>query len=631
MNEPRDPFKTLLVMLAGIFAVAALALWAESSSKTAHLQGLDNGLRHAALSIGNNVVDSIEMADVVLVGLAGEINAYGGVDQVRERLGLILAQLSKHAPDLRNIHVIGKDGRLLATTVADADMNKTFADRTYFQNHAADASEEPLLGSPILSRLSGEHIVTITKRLNDQTGAFAGVLVAHLAIDRFNQLLERYMSTFGSASATLVHADGTLLAATSEFVDLIGETVTLPPALEDLQDPVSPHVTTLAWSLDDRSRRTVSFSSSHPPISITLGVLEDSIAQQWASDSRDRWFIGIALMVVAVALSLHWYRQAKLHHASVATLRQREQELQLLADTSGDLIERLNVDGVREYVSAASIDVLGCRPVDLVGTCVFDHLAREDRLAVNEKFSEFQRDGSKINRVVSRYVRPDGSQAWLETTLTRLEAHGVPRGFVAITRDVTRRKQRHDELDALANTDTLTGLANRRAFDTALETRLKAARDTAMPLSLLIIDVDRFKLYNDTYGHASGDDCLKAVATATRSATRRDDVVARYGGEEFAVILERADADAAHDAAEKIRRAIASLRYPHERNLPWGYVTISIGTATIESRAITPNTAPALFNAADAALYRAKGSGRNRVVSDGASHDTPDVGKVVNV
>ncbi|WP_165218888.1 sensor domain-containing diguanylate cyclase [Affinirhizobium pseudoryzae] len=631
MNEPKNPFTTLLVMLAGILAVAALALWAESSNKSAHLQGLDNGLRHAALSIGNDVVDSIEMADIVLLGLTGEIKAYGGVDQVGTRLDHIIAELSKHAPDLRNIHVIGKDGHLIATTVTNADMHRTFADRAYFQYHATTASDEPLLGSPIVSRLSGEHIVTITKRLNDPSGAFAGVVVAHLAIDRFNTLLERYMSAFGSASAVVVHTDGTLLAATSEFANRIGEKVSLPPVQADLQDQLSTPVTTRAWSLDDRSRRTASFASSHPPVSITLGILQDSIAQEWAYDSRDRWFIGIALMVAAVAPSLRWYRQAKLHHASMTTLRQREQELQLLADASGDLIERLSVDGVREYVSAAAVDVLGCRPVDLVGTRVFDHLAREDRLTTTEKFVDFKRDGSEINRVVSRYLRPDGSEAWLETTLTRLEAHGILRGFVAITRDVTRRKLRHDELDALANTDTLTGLANRRAFDTALTTRLQAARDNATPLSLLIIDVDRFKLYNDTYGHASGDDCLKAVATATRSAVRRDDFVARYGGEEFAVLLERADADAARATAEKIRRTIASLRYPHERNLPWGYATISIGTATTGTDEITPDTAHMLFNAADAALYRAKGSGRNRVQSDDGTNDDTDAGKVVNV
>lgn len=629
MNEPRNPLHMLIVMLGGIFAVAALGIWAENSSKMAHLKALDDGLRHAALSLGNNVADSIEMADLVLVGLDAEISAHDGINQIGERLNLIITRLSEHARDLRNLHVIGHDGRLIATTVPHADMSKRFADRAYFQFHAANSSDEPLLGSPIVSRLSGERIVTITKRLTDSSGGFAGVLVAYLSIERFNALLERYLSAFGGASALLVHDDGTLLAATSEFAEQVGEKVAIPATVDGhSHGTLLSGVVPISWPLDGTLRRTASFSSDHPPFSVILGVSQDSTAQQWAEKSRDRWLIGIVLLVAAVGLSLLLYRQANLHYADLVTLRQREQELRLLADASGDLIERVSVDGVREYVSAAAIDVLGCRPVDLVGTRLFDHLAAEERYKTTEQFVGFRRDGTEIKRLVTRYIRPDGNEAWLETTVTRLEANGVLRGFVAITRDVTRRKQRHDELDALANTDTLTSLANRRAFDAGLALRLQAARDSGSPLSFLIIDVDRFKLYNDTYGHASGDECLKTVAATIRAAVRRDDLVARYGGEEFAVVLERASPDSAAAAAEKIRRAVAALKFPHERNLPWGYATVSIGTATATAEAITSATAQTLFDAADAALYRAKSLGRNRIVS--ATDTTDEIAKVVN-
>lgn len=631
MTEPRNPLHILIVMLSGIFAVAGLAFWAEHTSRNAHLEGLDEALRQSALSLGNNISDSIEIADLVLVGLEAEISAYGGVREMGGRLELMITRLAEHAEDLRNLHVIDKDGRLLATTVPNADTGKGFADRAYFQFHAANSTDEPLLGSPILSRLSGERIVTITKRLNDPAGGFAGVLVAHLSIDQFNALLERYLSAFGDASALLVHRDGTLLAATREFSGLVGEKVSLNASSVQPDETTLSKVTETSWPLDDRLRRTASFASGHPPFTIFIGVTTETVAQQWASKSRSRWLIGIAMLVGAVALSLRWHQQAKLHHASVATLRQREQELQLLADASGDLIERLSVDGVREYVSAAAIDVLGCRPADLIGTGVFDHLSGEERNTPIEKFVEFKRDGSEIKRVVTHYIRPDGSEAWLETTLTRLQAKGVLRGFVAITRDVTRRKQRHDELDALANTDTLTDLANRRAFDTALAARLQTARDTGTPLSLLMIDVDRFKLYNDTYGHASGDQCLKAIATAIRSAVRRDDLAARYGGEEFAVILGKTDRDTARVVAEKIRRAVVALRHPHERNLPWGYTTVSVGTATADATAIAANTAQKLFESADTALYTAKETGRNRVVCDDEPGHGQDIGKVVNV
>lgn len=630
MHEPRNPRHILIVMLGGILAVAALALWAEHSSKSAHLQGLDEALRQSVLSLGNNISDSIEIADLALLAVEAEIGNSDDIAAVKDGLDVISQRLSGHARDLRNLHVIAQDGRVLATTVPNADMNKRFSDRAYFQFHAANPSETPLLGLPIVSRLSGERIVTITKRRNDRTGGFAGVLVAHLSIDRFNSLLERYLNAFGGASALLVHQDGTLLAATAEFSGLIGEKLALPTPLSATSEDAVSDVTPIVWPLDGKLHRTAIFISDHAPFSIHIGIPQQRISQQWVAKSWHRWGLGLAMLVVAVVLSLRWYRQAKLHRASLVTLRQREQELQLLADASGDLIERLSVDGVREYVSAAAIDVLGSHPADLVGTGVFDHLCQEERHATIEKFVEFKRDGSEINRVVTRYIRPDGSEAWLETTLTRLQAKGMLRGFVAITRDVTRRKLRHDELDALANTDTLTGLANRRAFDSGLAARLEAARHAGAPLSLLMIDVDRFKLYNDTYGHASGDQCLKAVATAIRSSVRRDDLAARYGGEEFAVILENAGRDAAQAAAEKIRRAIVALRHRHDRNLPWGYATVSIGTATSDLDGTAANMAQKLFDSADAALYLAKETGRNRVVGDGAIKDGGDLGKVAN-
>jgi diguanylate cyclase (GGDEF)-like protein len=178
-------------------------------------------------------------------------------------------------------------------------------------------------------------------------------------------------------------------------------------------------------------------------------------------------------------------------------------------------------------------------------------------------------------------------------------------------------RERTRQLLRLASIDGLTGLANRRAFDQALDQEWRRARRNRTNLSLMLIDIDFFKRYNDQYGHQAGDDCLKTVAaTLAGAAERPGEVVARYGGEEFAVVLPVCDAKTAKAVAEKMRARTAGLALPHAGSLITDHVTISIGIATLldgrDDEQAFPDEA-ALISAADRALYAAKEAGRNRV------------------
>jgi diguanylate cyclase (GGDEF)-like protein len=177
-------------------------------------------------------------------------------------------------------------------------------------------------------------------------------------------------------------------------------------------------------------------------------------------------------------------------------------------------------------------------------------------------------------------------------------------------------RERTQALLRLASVDGLTGLANRRAFDDALSQEWRRARRNRTPLSLVMIDIDFFKLYNDHYGHQAGDDCLKQVATALAAAVERPgEMVARYGGEEFAAILPYCKAEAGVALAEKMRRQIAALEIPHAGSAIGDFVTISCGVATLFGDKSGKPLADegALLHAADNALYSAKSSGRDRV------------------
>lgn len=172
-------------------------------------------------------------------------------------------------------------------------------------------------------------------------------------------------------------------------------------------------------------------------------------------------------------------------------------------------------------------------------------------------------------------------------------------------------EQSNRKLMALSQTDGLTGIANRRYFDTALSAEWDRARRLQQPLAVVMIDVDHFKAYNDNYGHQAGDDCLRTIANELNSHIRRaGDIVARYGGEEFAILAPNMNLLSIHRLAETICHSLKQKALPHV-NSPLGVVTASIGVAVlIPDIAATPQH---LLQLADAALYRAKRGGRNQV------------------
>ena len=184
---------------------------------------------------------------------------------------------------------------------------------------------------------------------------------------------------------------------------------------------------------------------------------------------------------------------------------------------------------------------------------------------------------------------------------------------IARVRTHMRLKHKNDLLEKLISIDGLTEIPNRRAFDDIREREWKRCQRSRRPISILMIDVDMFKQYNDNYGHTAGDDCLIRIAEELSSSVQRPgDFVFRYGGEEFAVILTDTDHKGALYMGELFRNALATLAIPHSKSEIASHITISVGTATCIP---TPTSSPEMLTeSADNMLYEAKKSGRNKVM-----------------
>nr|WP_229502005.1 diguanylate cyclase [Telluria cellulosilytica] len=216
-------------------------------------------------------------------------------------------------------------------------------------------------------------------------------------------------------------------------------------------------------------------------------------------------------------------------------------------------------------------------------------------------------DGPRIDQAVTVTPFRDGEQRFCMIEIRDVSG--------AVERE-KRLIDHAESLRARSYVDGLTGIANRRYFDVALDRELRRAQRAKGELSLLLIDIDSFKAYNDHFGHQQGDACLSTVAQALAAKLKRPaDVAARYGGEEFAAILPDTSLEQARLHANAIRDHVAGLALPHAPAAHWPMVTLSIGVASFDRERL--HEVPALIEAADKALYAAKRGGRNRVVVDG--------------
>ena len=296
-----------------------------------------------------------------------------------------------------------------------------------------------------------------------------------------------------------------------------------------------------------------------------------------------------------------------------------QSDFKFLAENSADVICRVTPDYRMVYVSPASVTVLGWTPEEVRAMPPFALVLPEDAPAIRAAIEGGREEGSHIP-CAGRVRKKDGTIVWIEATgrHRRDPMTGELTETVVVLRDVTARKLQEDQLSMLARTDGLTGLANRRAFDEALEREWKRTLRDASPLSLFLLDIDHFKEFNDAYGHQVGDDCLRTVAMTVRDAVCRSmDIVARYGGEEIGVILPSTAAKGAFGIAEAMRHSIEALGFSHVKNVKGnGVVTASIGVATAFARHGGSMTMPeSLLMSADHALYKAKRDGRNRVAT----------------
>ncbi|WP_420132687.1 GGDEF domain-containing protein [Rhodopseudomonas sp.] len=302
-----------------------------------------------------------------------------------------------------------------------------------------------------------------------------------------------------------------------------------------------------------------------------------------------------------------------------------ENETALLAkyaiDRIADMIIWLDEHGRVMFVNAAATKLLGYSQAEFLSMTVLDLDPLFDAEIWAAHWRDVETRGSFTIETVNR--TKDGLDIAVEVTVNFVECLGRKMNC-SVVRDITERKRAAEQLAEMHHkllqatlTDELTAIANRRHFDSVLSTSYVKHIRTGAPLSLVLIDIDHFKAFNDHYGHLQGDRCLQRVAEVIdQRMFRPSDLAARWGGEEFVCILPDTDEAGALVVAQSLRAAILDLAIPHDASPIAGVVTASFGVVTATCQ--PGGAAQSLFEAADAALYAAKHHGRNRIVQAAA-------------
>ena len=311
--------------------------------------------------------------------------------------------------------------------------------------------------------------------------------------------------------------------------------------------------------------------------------------------------------------------------------REEKEKMQLIFNTGPDvaLITRM-LDGLFVDVNVGFLAISGYTRAEVIGKSMLEVNIWHDINNRQHFITELKKSGFCENMDFIFQCK-DGSYFDGIISAKSININGQPH-IISIIRDITERKRAEQKIHELvkqleiekntaqhnAITDSLTQLPNRRHFDEVLSREFNRLHRSLAPLSLIMLDVDNFKKFNDSYGHLAGDDCLRKIGAALKSTVgRAADVVARYGGEEFVVILPETDNDGAAVLAEQIRMAVEKLAIPHLESKISEYVTISLGVVTVDTTKLqSPEQVVVL---ADEALYLAKQGGRNQsvVVADG--------------
>jgi diguanylate cyclase (GGDEF)-like protein/PAS domain S-box-containing protein len=591
----------------GLVILCGLILW--DGRRDAEQQA-DRAAANMASAVEQDIARSIENFDLSLQGVMQGLDEPEVTPLTGKARSMALFDNAATAPYLNAIFILNETGKVAEGSRQSVTSGSDFSDRDYFKVHRDNPNIGMYLSPPLKSRVNDGWIMAVSRRISKPDGSFGGVVMGTIQLAYFQALFE-HLSLGQNGTIALFQNDGTLVARKPYQQLDVGRDLSNAALFQHYPATRTGHFQTVS-TVDGIPRRFTFSRVKDLPLVISVGT---SITEIYASWRQKALTIGIAmagLILATLALAMLLSHELIRRKRADSLLRDSEARYRHLADNSSDAIILRDPKGRRKYASSAFFPMLGRTPEEM-GPEGLEPYLHPDSLGTPPKTLQRLRTGEQRVVALLQYGHPNGNWMWLEAISSGIfDENGNMTEIVTNLRDVTRRKVAEDKLAAAAVTDGMTGLGNRRAFDERLEQEWQRAIRAQSSLALLMIDVDFFKAYNDTFGHLQGDGALTLVSTCiTENLRRPTDFAARYGGEEFVVILPDTDDVGAFHVAENIRKAVAARALVHPASQTT-VLTVSIGLTS--RRPVHGGEASSLIRLADAALYQAKQNGRDQTV-----------------
>lgn len=567
--------------------------------------------------IAENMEQQLASANHALMSMRGEI---GHLEQPLElpHVRQHIVSLSSAMPGIRTLNVLDADGSVTASNRLEL-INTNLSHRSYFQTIKQNPNVDVLYVSPPFRTVLGAYALNVSRMIPGPRGEFAGIVSATLDPEYFKTLMSSVLYSSDMWDA-IAHGDGQLFLMVPDQNVAAGTSLAQPGSFFVRHRDSGQMATVLTGTVyTTRDKRMMAQRTIHPaslrmnkPLVVAVSRDLDAIFQPWRRNAvAQSVLFGMIALASCLALYAYQRRQRKFEREAA--------EARVMAERFSMALDRISAyiymkDRQRRYVYAnrptlelfkvteeelrGSDDARFFPPATVARLHDIDTRVLEHREDTAEEVISQEADGSR--RVYWEIKTPiyddvDKTRIW---------------GICGISTDITERKDLLEKLESQATKDYLTGLSNRRYFMERGENEFAQAKRYGHALSLLMIDIDRFKNINDAHGHQIGDIVLQQLANVLRSTFRTVDIVGRIGGEEFAVLLPETNLQQALEVAERLRVSVAETDLTQATGRPLHF-TISIGVATLgNNREISLD---GLLNLADVALYEAKQSGRNKV------------------
>lgn len=608
----------LTALLLVLFSLGGYWMSNERASTSARER---QRLEAQARVIEQNIERQLAGINAALAGVRYDLVS-GDRNAEKNALSLNLKVLADAMPGVRSLVATDSQGVVTVSNRREL-VGQNVSQRGYFKAPQAGLDATTLYVSPPYKSIQAADVFDVTRVMIGSDGKFFGVVSATLDPE-YLEILMRSAVYADDMVARLAHGDGKVLLASPQ----IGQEGTSAGSGSGAGRASGTRMLAIRTIMPAQLRMD-------KPLLVEVSRDLSAVYATWRIEAfKFAIFCMLAGMAACTALYFNQRRRTARERARAKTEAiQRENTQQLAFALKGaDLgLWDWNIVADETVVNDREWQMLGYTPGEVPLTTRFWRAAihPDDQTAVQTAFKAHASGSTESYRVEHRMRHKKGYWVWVlnHAMVMARDAQGAPTRVLGTHLDITQRKtaeadiaehsaqleRANAQLSRLSVTDGLTGVGNRRLFDETLAAEWARGVRQEQPLALLLIDIDHFKLYNDSYGHQGGDDCLRRVAGVLGSCVKRGgELLARYGGEEFAVLLPSNDLASAASFAQRCLDRLNAARLPHRASPVSAWVSMSIGVASIvPSQGLSPDS---LVRRADAALYGAKKLGRAQFV-----------------